>query len=250
MGSEALASSSSPISKSRRISRVILPKAAWSSIALARRSRSAPALASISARIISTMALAAAGGASPVRRSRTIRPITSGMGTDARSSIRARPLRSIAASKTTLRLSRTPRRALEPIASIRACSTASNMAAAGGAVGRRRAWALASWCDRRRAIWSARPRRRAASSGGRSRGGCGKISLLPTRLGPSPENTTSRSDISAKDRAALARARLKGSTGDSGLFAMTVNIGRYDRDEKRFSSIQPVQWRKIFRRAG
>src|SRR6202522_104054 len=65
----------------------------------------------------------------------------------------------------------------------------------------------------RNAIWSARPRRRVDSGPESSRGGCGRIARLPTRLGPSPENTTSRSGCSASERVAPVSARLKISPG-------------------------------------
>ena len=52
------------------------------------------------------------------------------------------------------------------------------------------------------AIWSARPRMRAASAGFRSLGGCGRIACLPDSRGPSPPNVTSRSGCSASERVA------------------------------------------------
>src|SRR5437764_2833880 len=64
---------------------------------------------------------------------------------------------------------------------------------------------------------------RVASGPESSRGGCGRMARLPTRLGPSPENTTSRSGCSARDRAALASARLKISPGLS-FWDMVENV--------------------------
>ncbi len=110
--------------------------------------------------------------------------------------------------------------ALAPIASMRAVSTASNTSAAAGSTGRIRAWAPASWWDRRSAIWSASPRMRAASRLFRSRGGWGRVARLPTSDGGSAANTTSRSGVSARLRVAWAIARLNGSVGLSGLSAM------------------------------
>ncbi len=53
---------------------------------------------------------------------------------------------------------------------------ASKASAASGSAGRCRAWAALSWCARRRAIWSARPRMRAASrpGSGRAADGAGR----------------------------------------------------------------------------
>ena len=209
------------MSRSRRIERATFPKACWSPIWSSNRSRSWPALASTSSRNMSTMALAPSGGASPVSRSRTIMPSTSAMEADARST-RARPRRSTEASRTAVRFWRTPPRLLEPIASMRACSMASKTACACGLLGRPRACLAVSWWASRSAIWSARPRMRAASFGGRSRGGWGSTARLPVSCGPSPENTTSRSGVSASDRAACASARLKGSVGFSGFPAMSI----------------------------
>jgi hypothetical protein len=50
--------------------------------------------------------------------------------------------------------------------------------------------------------------------------------------GPSPENTTSRSGVSASERAAWARARLNGSVGLSGLEAMSSGLPSQDVEHK------------------
>jgi hypothetical protein len=97
--------------------------------------------------------------------------------------------------------------------------------------GRRASWAGRGRGRRRRggpgAGPSGRPGRGCARPpwAFRSRGGCGSTARLPIRLGPSPENTTSRSGVSASERAACARARLKGSVGLSGLEAMAWVTG-------------------------
>src|SRR5471032_1463998 len=56
-----------------------------------------------------------------------------------------------------------------------------------------------------------------------SLGGWGRTARRPTRLGPSPENTTSRSGCSARERAACARARLKTSV-ELSLWGMALKL--------------------------
>ena len=77
--------------------------------------------------------------------------------------------------------------ALAPSASMRACSNASKTGWPSAEAGRVRAWMAGSCCDIRKAIWSAIPRMRAASSGVRSRGGCGRTARSPCTPGVSPE---------------------------------------------------------------
>ena len=74
----------------------------------------------------------------------------------------------------------TPCMRREPIASTRACSTASNRARAGGLCGARRRWSASLWQASRRANESARPRTIAASRGLGLRGGSGSRALAPS----------------------------------------------------------------------
>jgi hypothetical protein len=72
-----------------------------------------------------------------------------------------------------------------PIASTRACSTASNTPRAVGPSGSMARCTRASWQARRSAMESAWPRRIAASSRDILRGGSGRRALSPIRLGRS-----------------------------------------------------------------
>ena len=139
LSSERSLEASSPMPMSEMIDLATLAKPAWSAMAATRRSRSRPALSSISARSMATTPRAPSGGGSPVIRSRAISASTSANGALVRSSIRAKPLRSISASRVTRRLARTPPSATAPIASCRACSRASNTTAAAASAGRARA---------------------------------------------------------------------------------------------------------------
>src|SRR6185312_7965295 len=83
-----------------------------------------------------------------------------------------------------------------------------------------RAWMASSWWAMRSAMRSAMPRICWACFGARSRGGCGRISLLPSTLGPSEPKATSSSGASAKARVEWVSAFLKGSLRIVGFWAM------------------------------
>ena len=68
----------------------------------------------------------------------------------------------------------------EPMASTRACSTASNKARAGVLCGARRRWIASLWQARRSANESASPRTIAASRGLGLRGGSGSRAFAPS----------------------------------------------------------------------
>ena len=170
---------SSPMDRSRSRLRARRPKAFWSPMTSPSLSRVSPPRASISARYMSTSGRAFTGGSTPVRRSRTSRETMSAMGGLDCASMGLNGRRAQAASCMAFRLALTPPRALAPTASIRACSRASKTGWPSAEPGRVRAWMAGSCCDIRRAIWSAMPRIRAASSGVRSRGGCGSTARSP-----------------------------------------------------------------------
>ena len=96
-----------------------------------------------------------------------------------------------------VRFAATPSMRREPIASTRACSTASNSARAGGFCGAWRRWIASLWQASRSDIESARPRRIAASRALGLRGGSGSRALAPSgplhRPGLSAEKATSSS---------------------------------------------------------
>src|SRR6478609_7397755 len=115
----------------------------------------------------------------------------------------------------------TPSIRREPIASTRACSTASNKARAGGLCGERRRWSASLWQARRNAKESARPLTIAASRGLGLRGGSGSRALDPSdderREGLSVEKATSRPGWRARARVHDASACLNGSFAVSAL---------------------------------
>ena len=186
-------------------------------IAPVSRSRSAPALASISAR----MAIDQRPGA-PAGGGVAGQPLAHHQGQDvghrrggAGRSGGPGPCAATACSQTAARLARTPAqrvgadrldpRLLQRVVDLRALDRLRPQPGVGAP---RRGAAT------RRAIWSARPRMRVVSVPDRSRGGCGRIgAMCRSGCGPSPEKTTSRSGCSASDRAAWASARLKISAG-------------------------------------
>src|SRR5579863_4587494 len=114
-----------------------------------------------------------------------------------------------------VRLAATPSMRRAPIASTRACSTASNRARAAWFCGASRRWTASSWQASRSAIESARPRKIAASRALGFRDGSGRRALAPS--GPlvsdalSAANETSSSGRRASARVQEAIARLKGS---------------------------------------
>src|SRR4051812_31266979 len=103
----------------------------------------------------------------------------------------------------------------EPIASTRACSTASNTARPGPASGARRRCTAVSWQASLRAIESAWPRSTATSCGFSLRGGSGRRALSPISAGRSDANVTSRSPLRAMARMVPATERFSGSEGAS-----------------------------------
>ena len=115
----------------------------------------------------------------------------------------------------------TPCMRREPMASTRACSTASNRARAGGLCGARRRCSASLWQASLRAKELARPRTIAASRGLGLRGGSGRRALAPSgeaiRDGLSAEKAISSSGRRASARVHEASARLNGSFGISAL---------------------------------
>ena len=113
------------------------------------------------------------------------------------------------------RLLFTPTMRLAPIASTRACSTASNTARACWPPGMSRRCTAGSWQASLSAAASAWPRTIAASCLVSLRGGSGSRALPPTRPGRSAANDTSSSGCRAIARRQLDTARLNGSVGES-----------------------------------
>ena len=151
------------------MARAMRAKAVWSSIVPVSRSRSGPALASISSRKAST---SASRGRRRRRRRSAARapsaPRMSAIGAAAGSTevVQALAL-DRAVPRPAARLSRTPLSALAPIASMRACSTrVVNLRGPRSTAAASAAWAASSWWATRRASWSARPRMRVVSGPG------------------------------------------------------------------------------------
>ena len=190
-------------------------KPRWSSILPVSLSRSAPALSSIAWRHNSTMRRAPGGGSRPVSRSRTSMATASSSGASSRSRASADGLLWNRSSSMAVRLAATPSMRREPIASTRACSTASNNARAGALCGAWRRWIASLWQASRSDIELAIPRRIAASRGFGLRGGSGSRALAPsgplTRPGLSAEKATSSSGWRDMARAQEVSARLNGS---------------------------------------
>src|SRR5262249_25188202 len=154
-------------------------------------------------------------GARPVRRSRTIMATASSIGASARSVISSNLPRWNLSSSMAARLVATPCMRRAPIASTRACSTASNTARACWPPGIRRRCTDGSWQAVRSAIGSAWPRTIAASPRVSLRGGSGRRALPPTMPGRSAANATSSSGWRAIARRQPVTARLNGSVGAS-----------------------------------
>ncbi len=177
-------------------------------------------MSSIACRHSSTTRRAPGGGSSPVSRSRTSIATASSSGASSRSRASAEGLLWKRSSSIAVRLAATPSIRREPIASTRACSTASNSARAGGFCGALRRWIASLWQASRNDIESAMPRRIAASRGFGLRGGSGSRALAPsgplTRPGLSAENDTSSSGWRDIARAQEVSARLNGSFALSG----------------------------------
>ncbi len=136
---------SSPMSSASSRSCTASPNWRWSSITPSSRSRSRPARSSISGRHRSTSLRRAGGGARPVSRSRTIIASASSIGASARSVISSNLLRWKRSSSMAVRFLATPSMRRAPIASTRACSTASNTARACWPAGCRRRCSGVSW---------------------------------------------------------------------------------------------------------
>src|SRR5215831_1293991 len=114
-----------------------------------------------------------------------------------------------------VRFCATPSMRRAPIASTRACSTASKTARACCPAGCRRRCSAALWQASRKAMASAWPRTTAASALPSLRGGSGKRTLPPNSPGRSAAKATSSSGLRASARKQPVTARLKGSVGDS-----------------------------------
>ena len=195
------------------------PNLRWSSSTRSSRSRPRPARSSMNGRHRSTSFLAAGGGAWPVSRSRTIMATASSIGASARSVTSSNLPRWKRSSIMAVRLLFTPSMRREPIASTRACSTASNTARACWPPGTSRRCTAGSWQASFSATASALPRTIAASARVSLRAGSGSRTLPPTRPGRSAANETSSSAFLAMARRQLVTARLNGSVGDSLLCA-------------------------------
>src|SRR5713226_2004713 len=109
-----------------------------------------------------------------------------------------------------------------PIASTRACSTASKMALAVSPSGSMRRWIAGLWQASLSAIESAWPRRIAASPLLIRRGGSGRRTRACETIGFSAAKPTSSSGLPAIARKHAATARLKGSAGGSALLFFVV----------------------------
>ena len=140
------------------------PKRDWSSIRCSSLSRPRPALSSMIGRQRSTSFLAAGGGVCPVRRSRTISAIASSIGASARSVMSSNLPRWNLSSSIAVRFFAMPDMRREPMASTRACSTASNTARACCPPGTSFRCTLGSWQASLSATESACPRTIAASA--------------------------------------------------------------------------------------
>src|SRR5262249_3007782 len=206
---------SSPMSRSSSRSWTTSPKRAWLSISLSRRLRFLPARSSISGRHRSTSRLAAGGGIMPVSRSRTIMASAPSIGASARSETSSNLPRWKRSSIMADRFLATPVMRRAPIASTRACSTASNTARAVCPPGTSLRWTVGSWQASLSAIESACPRTIAASAVLSLRAGSGSRALPPTTPGRSAAKPTSRSGFFAIARMQPATARLNGSVGAS-----------------------------------
>src|SRR6266567_4997709 len=129
------------------------------------------------------------------------------------------------------RLVATPCMRRAPIASTRACSTASNTARAVWPPGTKRRCTVGSWQASLRAIESACPRTIAASDAVSLRGGSGSRALPATMPGRSAAKATSSSRFFAIARRQPVTARLNGSVGLSlalGLGLMLEDMGDAD----------------------
>src|SRR5689334_10286484 len=104
---------------------------------------------------------------------------------------------------------------LEPSASMRARSTASNTARAGPDFGARRACSLGSWQAAVKARLSAQPRTTATSLAEGTRDGSGSCTSLPSISGLPGAKVTCTSPSPAMARTAKPSTRLNGSAGDS-----------------------------------
>src|SRR5215469_11353553 len=109
----------------------------------------------------------------------------------------------------------TPPMRRAPIASTRACSTASNTARACWPPGACLRCTAGSWQASRSAIESACPRTMAASRSLSRRGGSGRRALPPMSPGRSEAKLTSRSPLPAIALRQIPTARLNGSVGAS-----------------------------------
>src|ERR1039458_6164656 len=228
---------SSPISSASSRSCTASPNWRWSSSTFSNRSRSRPARSSISGRQRSTSFLAAGGGAMPVRRSRTKSASASSIGASARSVISSNLPRWKRSSSMAERFLATPSMRRAPIASTRACSTASNTARPCWPAGCRRRCTAGSWQAILNAIASAWPRTIAASPLLSLRGGSGSRTFPLIRPGRSAANDTSRSGLRAIARRQPVTARLNGSVGESfddGLLLMleAINFSPSPRGER------------------
>ena len=226
---------SSPMSSDSRRSWTASPNLRWSSSTRSSRSRPRPARSSMNGRHRSTSFFAAGGGAWPVSRSRTIMATASSIGASARSVTSSNLPRWKRSSIMAARLLFTPSMRREPIASTRACSTASNTARACWPPGTSRRCTAGSWQASLSAIASALPRTIAASARVSLRGGSGSRTLPPTRPGRSAANVTSSSAFLAMARRQPVTARLNGSVGDSLRCAFGLLLDDIDVFDATFS---------------
>ena len=160
------------------------PNLRWSSSTRSSRSRPRPARSSMNGRHRSTSFLAAGGGAWPVSRSRTIMATASSIGASARSVTSSNLPRWKRSSIMAVRLLFTPSMRREPIASTRACSTASNTARACWPPGTSRRCTAGSWQASFSATASALPRTIAASGAGQLARRLGQPHLAADQTGP------------------------------------------------------------------
>src|SRR6185437_2263543 len=206
---------SSPRSSADNRSCTRSPNLAWSSVTRLSLSSRAPILSSSTGRQRSTILRAAAGGGSPVSRSRTSIASASDSGASARSVISSNLPRWKWSSSMAVRFLATPAIRREPIASTRACSTASNTPRACGFPGISLRCTFGSWQASFSAIESAWPRTIAASRFVILRAGSGSRALPGANPGRSAAKVTSSSGALAIARRQDVTARLNGSVGAS-----------------------------------
>src|SRR5690606_23667804 len=186
-------------------------KACWSFMAAESPSMSLLALSSMKSRQRSSTLPAEAGGACPVSFSRTMRATASSSGASAWRVIAPKFALAYFSVSMVVRFCAMPGMRLEPMASTRACSTASKIARASAPCGDMVAWMRASWQALRSAIESPRPRVIATSVGEGRLASSGRRMRSPVMPGRSLAKVTSTSASPETARTQPVTARRNGS---------------------------------------